>query len=82
MAYNRVNKLRMYMRIVELTDKHFVPDVTTYKGVWRNFIYPVYPISYQQYMRIISTPNLTGLLEEEERRHAPWDDPAQLKLDF
>ena len=77
MAYNRVNILRHYRAIVEETNRHYDPDVTTYKGVWRKYIYPVYHISYSRYMTIISTPNLEALLEREEKEHGKWADPAQ-----
>lgn len=80
MAYNRVNKLRMYKLIVELTKQHYVPELTTYKGVWRTYIYPVYPISYSHYMTILGTPNLEHLLDQEERRHGRYSDPAQGSL--
>ncbi|MBP5535973.1 MAG: hypothetical protein J6X62_04190 [Bacteroidales bacterium] len=40
MAYNRVNILRHYRGIVELTNKHYDPMVTTYKGIWAKYIYP------------------------------------------
>ena len=80
MAYNRVNILRHYKAIVEETGEHYDPDVTTYKGVWRKYIYPVYHISYQQYMKIINTPNLEAKLEAEEKQHGKWKDPRQGKL--
>jgi hypothetical protein len=80
MAYNRVNILRHYKAIVEKTEEHYDPDVTTYKGVWRKYIYPAYHLSYGQYMKIINTPNLEGKLEAEEKRHGKWKDPRQGKL--
>ena len=80
MAYNRVNILRHYISIVEDTNRYYAPDLTTYKGVWRKYIYPVYHISYSRYMTIISTPNLQLLLEEEEKAHGKWDDPNQTSL--
>ena len=80
MAYNRVNILRHYISIVEDTNRYYDPDLTTYKGVWRKYIYPVYHISYSRYMTIISTPNLQLLLEEKEKAHGKWDDPNQTSL--
>ncbi len=63
-----MNKLRLYKRIIELTSKHYEVGITTYKGVWREYIYPVYPISYAVYMKIINMPNVERMLDEEERR--------------
>ena len=68
MAYNKINKLRMYKRITDLTNAHYEAGITTYKGVWRNHIYPVYPISYAVYMKIISMPSIERQLAEEETR--------------
>lgn len=80
MAYNRVNILRHYISIVEDTNHYYDPDLTTYKGVWRKYIYPVYHISYSRYMTIINTPNIEGMLEAEEKAHGKWDDPNQTSL--
>jgi len=77
MPYNRVNLLRRYRAIVEETNQHYDPDVTTYKGVWRKYIYGKFHISYSRYMTIIGTPNLESLLEAEEKAHGKWVDPAQ-----
>lgn len=81
MAYNRVNKLRMYKKIVALTNEHYDPDVMySYSRIWRLWVYPIYPISYSHYMKILNTGNLERLLEEEEKAHGRWEDPAQTKL--
>lgn len=80
MPYNRVNLLRHYKAIVATTEEHYEEGVTTYKGVWRKYIYPQYHISYPRYMEIIGTPNLDAKLEAEEKRHGKWKDPRQGKL--
>lgn len=58
MANNNRNKLLMYRNVLRIVEDHYEEGVTTYSGVWRNHVYPVYPMSYQTFMRII---NLTGL---------------------
>lgn len=68
MAYNKINKLRTYKRIIDLTNTRYEPGITTYKGVWRKHIYPVYPISYAAYMKIMAMPNIERQLAEEEAR--------------
>ena len=81
MAYNRVNKLRMYKKIVALTKQHYDEDIlNSYAKIWRLYIYSVYPVSYSHYMKIIGTSNLERLLEEEEKAHGKWENPAQGKL--
>lgn len=79
MAYNRVNILRHYRGIVELTNKHYDPMVTTYKGIWAKYIYPVYHLSYQRYLDILAIP-VEKELNEELARLGRRDDPAQLNL--
>ena len=82
MSYNKVNKLRMYKKIVELTQRYYDADVTTYKGVWRKYVYPIYPISYSQYMKIMGMGNLESQLREEEESNgrAEEERTEQLKL--
>ncbi len=79
MPYNRVNLLRHYRGIVELTNLHYDPMVTTYKGIWSKYIYPVYHISYQRYLDILAIP-VERELEEELARLGRQPDPCQLKL--
>lgn len=80
MPYNKVNKLRRYREIAEETSRHAVPGVTSYRWLWERHIYPKYHISYSQYMEIVNTPDLEGLLEAEERRCGRWEDPMQTKM--
>lgn len=80
MSYNKLNLLRRYKAIAEETKGHYDPDVTTYKGVWRKYIYQKFHISYSRYMTIISTPNLEALLDAEEKAHGKWKDPAQTEM--
>lgn len=79
MAYNRVNILRHYRGIIEITNRHYEPMVTTYKGIWAKYIYPVYHLSYQRYLDILSIP-VERELEKEEKRTGRFEDPGQYKL--
>jgi hypothetical protein len=49
----------MYQRIIEIVNKHYIEGVTTYAGVFREYVYPVYPMSYASFMKIINTPNIS-----------------------
>lgn len=65
----RINKLRYYKIIVDIVKSHYVPGLTTYAGVWREFVYPFYPMSYVTFMRIVNYPQLNTeleILESEE----------------
>lgn len=50
----------MYQRVVEIIKAHYVPGLTTYRGVWREFVFPVYPMTYTKMMRIVGYENLQG----------------------
>lgn len=63
--YRKVNKLKYYLKVVEITNKHYVEGVSTYSGIFRKYIEPIYPMSYQQYIKIINMPNLKKQLEKE-----------------
>ena len=67
MARSRLNLLRYYAKIVEITNAHYIEGFT-YSYVWRKYVYPVYPVSYDTYMRIINYPRLQQELEDLETR--------------
>jgi len=68
MAYCPKNKLLFYKKVVDLVNKHFIPDITTYAGIWRRYIKPAYPMSYRTFMKIMAMPvdRMLKELEEEE----------------
>lgn len=68
MAYNRINKLKLYQKIQEITKREYEQGFNTLKGVYEKYIYPVYPISYKHYLNILAEPNLNGRLEDEEKK--------------
>lgn len=75
----RINKLRYYKIIVDIVKTHYVPGLTTYAGVWREFVYPFYPMSYVTFMRIVNYPNLNTelkILEEEAIVDPPRMSPT------
>lgn len=56
MAYNTVNKLLFYKKVINLVQQHYIPEVTTYKGIYVKYINPEYPMSYKTFMKIMATP--------------------------
>lgn len=68
MAYNKINKLQFYIRIMEIVNAHYEPGVSTYRGIWKVYVSPRYPMSYHRFMEIVNMPNLRGQLEEELRK--------------
>ena len=75
----RINKLRYYKIIVDIVKSHYVPGLTTYARVWREFVYPFYPMSYVTFMRIVNYPKLNAelkILESEEIIDPPTMSPT------
>lgn len=56
MSYNNKNKLQMIKKIQDIVQEHYVEDMTTYKGIWKKHVFPVYPCSYHTFLKYISTP--------------------------
>lgn len=81
MAYNRRNRIKSYMLVAEIVKGHYEEGVTTYRGIWRKYVNPVYPMSYSQFMKIVNMPNLQRELKEAGGGSGGEpDDPRQLKL--
>jgi hypothetical protein len=76
----------MWLKIIEITNEYYDYEFTTYKGVWRKYIYPVYPISYRAYMNIINQKNIKLQLEREiervSRMSADSAQGHQLAIEF
>ncbi len=56
-----LQNLKIKIRIVqEIIPKHYEAgrQDRSYKAVWRNFIYPIYPMCYRTYLNYINTGNL------------------------
>lgn len=68
MAYNHKNKLLLYQKIVDIVNERYEDGITTYKGIWSKYVYPVYPISYGKFLEILNTPNLQKKIQEESAR--------------
>lgn len=55
MAYNRKNKLMMMQKVIALYLEHKKPGIST-AYVWREYIYPVYPITITTLYNYLKTP--------------------------
>lgn len=65
----------MYKRVLEIVAEHYEEGVTTYSGVWRKHVFPVYPISYQTFLKIVNLPSL------DSRMHRQGPPPASARMD-
>ncbi len=65
MAYNRINKLLLYKKVIDIVNEHYEDGTTSYKGIWRTYVNPVYPMSYQSFMLIVNMPNIDKQLRIE-----------------
>lgn len=84
MEYNRANHIQRYINIQDIVREHYDPDVTTYAGIWRKYVYPVYPMTYKRFIEIINMPRLREQLAAElERKRVREMEPVdenQLEL--
>lgn len=85
MAFNRVNKLKQYKLVIDIVNQHFVEGLTPYAAVWRLYVNPVYPMSYNKFMQIINMPAIEKQLAEAEeeqriRKESKEQLPGQLEL--
>lgn len=63
MAYTQKNQLQRMKLVQDLVQKHYEPGISTYKGVWRKYVNPVYPMCYATFLKIINTPIKSSELE-------------------
>lgn len=68
MSYNKINKLLTYKKIIGIVNEHYKEGLTTYMGVHREYVNPVYPMSYNTFMKIIGMSNIDSLIEEEKKK--------------
>jgi hypothetical protein len=63
MAYNNRNKLKEWKIIQNIVQENYIEGVTTYKGIWRTYVNPDYPMCYATFLKIINTPIKSSELE-------------------
>jgi len=68
MAKNKLNTLLHYKDVIALNQKHFIPGISTYSGIFRKYVYPVYKMDYKTFMRIINFVGLEDKIEEELKK--------------
>lgn len=68
MAYNNINRFILYQKVINIVNKEFEPGLTTYSGVWRKYVNPIYPMSYNTFLKIINMPNVDKQLEQERAK--------------
>ena len=67
------NTLLRIKKVCEITQQHYESgrQDRCYKAVWRNYVYPVYPMHYRTFLNYINTP-----LQEEKKD----ENQNQMKL--
>lgn len=56
MAYNNKNKQQLIRNVCAIVQEHYEPgnQAKCYKAVWKQHVYPVYPICYQTFITYIN----------------------------
>lgn len=78
--YSRINHLQRYIKIQEIVQEHYEPEISTYSGVWRKYVNPIYPMSYKRFIEIINMTGLHTALEEERKRLEDKENKKQLSI--
>ena len=65
MAYNKINKLLRCKKVIDIVQEHYIHGITTYAGIFRKFVYPIYPMSYNSFMEIINIKNVNIEIAKE-----------------
>ena len=66
-----INTLRRIKLVCDIVNEHYEAGVLKkcYKAVWREHVYPVYPMCYRTFLNYISTPpKELNEAEEAERQ--------------
>lgn len=71
--HNTILRMRHVCKIV---NEHYEAGnyAKSYYKVWKNYVYPVYPMCYRTLLKYVSTP--LGVEEQKEEK----EDKLQLKL--
>lgn len=64
----QLHKLRHYKKIQDLTKEHYEPGESILVRVFLKHIYPIYPMSYSQFRRILEEPALNARIAELEEQ--------------
>lgn len=74
MAYsNRNKRVRDYL-VLKIVEAHYVPGVTTYSGILREYVYKHHPMDYKTFMKIVNDPDSGRLLREGPEAFAEEDE--------
>ena len=65
MHENHMQKIR---NVCELTRRHYQPgrQDRSYKAIWRNLIYPLYPMCYRTFLNYVNTYLQPGKAESSK----------------
>ena len=64
MAYNKSNHIEKVKLIQQIVQEHYIEGVTTYKGIWREYVIRLYPCSYATFLKYINTPVCRKIAEK------------------
>ncbi|MBQ0112470.1 MAG: hypothetical protein KBT03_04995 [Bacteroidales bacterium] len=59
------NKLKYWQNVQRLALEHYEEGITTWSGIYEKYIYPVYPMSYGTFLRILGEGQLIERIKDE-----------------
>lgn len=49
------NHLKKVKLVQDIVQQNYIEGVTTYKGIWRKYVNPIYPMCYHTFINYINT---------------------------
>jgi hypothetical protein len=65
--YKKLYQLKRYKKVIEIV-KQNQNNTTTMKGLWKKYVFPVYPMGYKTFLRILEEGNIDKQIAEIERK--------------
>ncbi|MBR1633040.1 MAG: hypothetical protein IJ686_04730 [Bacteroidales bacterium] len=69
MEHHHKNTLLRIKRVCEIVNQHYEPGnyAKSYYKVWKEYVYPLYPMCYRTLLKYVSTP-LNELVAEGKKK--------------
>lgn len=83
----RLYMLLRYKNVIDIIKQHYIPGVSTYTGIYKKYVFPVYPMHFWTFMKIVHFENINAEIQKELEKSSftqeEIDCPKkQLEMDF
>jgi hypothetical protein len=60
-------RLKRYKKVIEIVNQ-YQNKATTLRGLWQEYIFPVYPMGYRTFLRILEEKDIKKQISEMETK--------------